>query len=397
MYKIVKSYIFSKRDIKFINFINLLSIIGITTGVIALVVVTSLFNGLHNFTKETIFNSETHLIIKLKKGEWFEEDTSLKGKFPQLSFSPIVKRKVLLGSDQSFTPIEVVALSNNDSYLATLSKSIIVGKLDTSYGQLIVPYTLADKLNLRLNKTLNLISPNELEKIALAFQESNSNSVRLTAVYQINNKNIDLNSSFLISDNFQALFGKSTQINEIWVKVPSIESIEEYKQRLRSTIPDEFEILSFYDINKQFLDVLTLERWIGFSIIFLVVVISSFNLISSLSLTIHEKRKDIALMIAMGMTKEQVKSIFLKIGLTIGIGSNVLGLLIGLSLCYIQNTYKLIKFSGANYLIDHLPLKVELTDVLVISSLSLILVMVSSNFPLNKIFKLNIAKVLKND
>lgn len=394
-------YIFSKREVKFINFINILSILGISLGVASLICVISLFNGFHSFSEKKLFEVDPNIVTSAKNGDWLTNFEEIEAKLKDLNYKvyPIINRKALVFQDNSFQPVELISTESKFAANFDIFKSFIVaGEWQPSnVSGIVLPVLLVEKMRVRLGDTLNLISPNGIEKYMNSMSLNNTKQYIVTGIYQSNNKNYDASTCFVFDKSVSEIFNQSEAWNQVWIKTnEKLDNLDQNRETVAKRLP-EMEIKTFFDLNSEFLKVMKLERWASFIVIMLVIVISAFNIIASLTLTIYEKRRDISMLFAMGMNEKEVKKIFSQIGLIIALISNFIGIFVGLSLCYLQIIFKLIRFDDAVFVIDYLPVEVRLSDVVLIIIISFCLSYFSAIYPLKRIAKINITESLKNE
>jgi len=394
-------YIFSKREVKFINFINILSILGISLGVASLICVISLFNGFHSFSEKKLFEVDPNLVVSAKNGDWLNNFEEIESKLKDLNYKvyPIINRKALVFQDNAFQPIELIATESKFAANFEIFKSYIVAgewQPDNKNG-IVLPVLLVEKMRVRLGDTLNIISPNGIENYLNSMNLNNTKQYVVLGIYQSNNKNYDASTCFVFDKSISEIFNQSEAWNQVWIKTnEKLDNLNKNKETVSQRLPN-MSIKTFFDLNSEFLKVMQLERWASFIVIFLVIVISAFNIIASLTLTIYEKRRDISILLAMGMNEKEVKNIFSQIGLIIALISNFIGIFVGLSLCYLQIYFKLIRFDEAVFIIDYLPIEVRLSDIMLIVVLSFGLSFFSAIYPLKRIAKINITESLKNE
>ncbi|HOK14684.1 MAG TPA: FtsX-like permease family protein, partial [Candidatus Kapabacteria bacterium] len=134
-----------------------------------------------------------------------------------------------------------------------------------------------------------------------------------------------------------------------------------------------------------------------FAIVGIIIIIAVFNLFASLSMTITEKQQDIATLKAIGANDKLIKKIFLKVGLFIGVISTILGLLLGIGFVYAQSNYKWFKIDINRYIIDAIPVSLNIWDVLIVAFFSILLCFLATIYPAHQAMKINIAEELRND
>jgi lipoprotein-releasing system permease protein len=148
-------------------------------------------------------------------------------------------------------------------------------------------------------------------------------------------------------------------------------------------------------MNKNLFSALLLEKIVMYVILGLVILVASFNIISSLVMTVMEKKKDIAILKAMGAANRSIMRVFVAEGLLIGVFGALLGTVVGLALLEIQKKFEIIKLPSDVYSISTLPMKISPIDVLVIAGLTILLCLLSTLYPSFKASKIDPVETLR--
>lgn len=149
------------------------------------------------------------------------------------------------------------------------------------------------------------------------------------------------------------------------------------------------------EMNKNLFSALLLEKVVMYVILGLVILVASFNIISSLVMTVMEKKKDIAILKAMGAANRSIMRVFVAEGLTIGVFGALLGTGVGLALLGIQKKFEIIKLPSDVYSISTLPMKISPVDVVVIAALTILLCLASTLYPSLKASKIDPVETLR--
>lgn len=185
---------------------------------------------------------------------------------------------------------------------------------------------------------------------------------------------MDLNSAMEFFDTKGGFTG-------IQVKIKDPFKADIIKREIEKKIEYPYIARSWMDMNKSMFQALELEKLAMFLVITLIVVVASFNISSLLITKSREKRKEIGILRTMGATKNFIMAVFISQGLIIGLIGTFLGVLIGLSIVYIADTYHLVKLNPEVYLIDYLPLKISFLEVLITILASILICFISSVLP----------------
>ena len=146
---------------------------------------------------------------------------------------------------------------------------------------------------------------------------------------------------------------------------------------------------------KELYSVMQIERWTAYLILSLIIAVATFNILGSLSMSVIEKKRDIGILSAMGVTEKSVLRIFMFEGLLIGIVGTLIGVFIGYFVCWLQIKYNIYPLNPAQYKVDALPMQIRISDFFFISGISLLLAFLASLYPAKKAAKVNAIEAIK--
>jgi len=198
-------------------------------------------------------------------------------------------------------------------------------------------------------------------------------------------------------ENAQSFFDLNGAITGIQLKIKDPFNPSLVKEKLEKRLDFPYIVRSWTDMNKSLFQALQLEKFAMFLVIALIVVVASFNISSLIATKSREKRKEIAILKTIGADSNFIKKIFISQGLIIGFIGTTLGLIIGLSVVYIGDTFHLVKLNPEVYLINYLPMKISILEVFIIALSSMFICFLSSLFPAISASKEVPAEVLRYD
>lgn len=397
-YFIAKRYLVSKHKLNFISIISLLSIFGITIGVAALVIVLSVFNGFEGLVQSFLMKFDPHLRLEiisenvgnneLRKVEEFLKKPEIK------SFSPYISGKILCYRAGKYQIVNLKGIeSEKINSVYEIGSSILFGKANLNNSQfpkIILGINLADKLQVITGDTITLVSPANIENSILNYSAPKMLNVIVIGIYSSNNNEYDQTFLFTDISTAQNLFGYANRIQGYDIKLNDPANAYQIKSELQSQInSSKFLINTWYDFHKELYNVMQIERWSAYIILSLIIAVSTFNMLGSLSMSVIEKKREIGVLFSLGLEEKSILRIFMYEGILIGIIGTIVGLLIGYFVCWLQLNYNIYPLDPTQYKINSLPIEVKISDFFFIVGASFSLTFLASLIPARKASKLN--------
>jgi lipoprotein-releasing system permease protein len=211
-----------------------------------------------------------------------------------------------------------------------------------------------------------------------------------TGVYDIDNTLI-----IMSIQDVEAIMGAG--VTGIEVKIDDVYRADEIRKEIMQRLgpTSGFFARTWIEMNRNLFSALKLEKIAMFIILALIIFVASFNIISSLIMTVMEKKKDIAILKAIGAKKSSVMKIFMVEGITIGIVGALFGSLSGYTICEIIRRYKIIKLPEDIYYINALPVTISVLDVLLVASVTTIICILATLYPSYKASKIDPVETLR--
>jgi lipoprotein-releasing system permease protein len=159
---------------------------------------------------------------------------------------------------------------------------------------------------------------------------------------------------------------------------------DKFTEDLQKLLGSKYKVLTKYEQNASLYNSMRLEKWVIYAVLTLILIIAAFNMIGALTMLVLEKRKDISVLQSLGADKSLIKKIFLSEGLLLATTGAGTGILLALIICFLQVKFKIIKLVGNSFLIDYFPVKLVLTDFILVTLTALIISFIASWFPAKK-------------
>ncbi|TRZ64137.1 ABC transporter permease, partial [bacterium] len=168
-----------------------------------------------------------------------------------------------------------------------------------------------------------------------------------------------------------------------------IEDSENVKEKLNAMLNNKYSVMTWYDLHADFYSILKIERWMAFIILSMIIIVATFNILGSLTMTVIEKKRDIGILRTMGASTKTIRKIFTSEGIVVGLIGMIAGSVIGLGLVLAQKYFELYKIDSNVYRISALPVELRLSDFLFVPLAAFLLCYLASIYPARRAAKLN--------
>ncbi|MCX6149995.1 MAG: ABC transporter permease [Ignavibacteriales bacterium] len=400
---IAKRYLLSKHKLNFITIISIVSSIGITLGVAALIIVLSVFNGFGDLVTSILVNFDPHIrITSLTDGSSNKLEQlgmQLNKTNHIISYTPFVEGKTIIKCESRISIVDLKGFdykSENTNW--GFKSSLKYGKynLNDNEDGIIIGLNLATKLQSLIGDSVAVTSFNNLSMSALTYAMPITKKYIVKGIFESNNNDYDLNYVFTSLKSAQDLLGLKDEVQGIEIRLDDIKFSNEIKTQLeRNVNKNEFSISSWYDLHKDLYSMMQIERWVAYIILSLIIAVATFNVLGSLSMSVIEKKQDIGILRSMGVKDKSILRIFMFEGVLIGIIGTIAGSLIGLMVVLLQEHFKLYPLDPTRYIIDALPVQLRLSDFLAVAGMSFFLSFIASLYPAKRATKIALIDAIK--
>mgnify|MGYP002713184706 CR=1 FL=1 len=373
----------------------MLAFLGISLGVMVLIIAMSLMNGFDNeFRKKlTVMNYPLTVIPKFYGATNEKLLLDLETKFPNLEFSPYVQSTVMTRSGAKLEGGYIFGVNFNDE--AKVNKILAKAIEDTNFGKfdVLVGKSLKDEFDIFLDdKLMYIFTSAEPGGLSVT---PRIKRFKVKGVFDSGLSAYDKAYSYTTIESLQKLLRiPSNQYDGIHIFSSDPHSDI---QKIQKVLPPNVSIKGWWEDNVNFFAALELEKVSLFIVLMLIILIAAINIISSLLMTVMNRRSDIALLMSLGATKTEIKKIFLYLGIVIGISGIFAGVVLGLSGMWILSTFDIVSLPKDVYPTTSLPLDLSLKDFLLIISGAFVIVIASSFYPAKKASEVDILTVLRNE
>jgi len=374
-------YLLAKRRQKFISIISIISILGVTVGVAALIIVIAIMTGFDDEIKEKIIGTYAHIIVT-SETDLSDPDAVmavLKRDPNVISVSPFIERQVLLQTKGKITGVIVRAIDPRTEPLTTNIKHFVKkGILDFGENNLIMGAELKKNLALPMGSTVTMISPET--KRAEPFVISDT----------LTTGRYDYDANLVCMSLAQARkFFNTNDVTGISLKVKDEYNVRAVRNEIQKKLGYNYSVRTWMDLDKNLMAALGMEKKMMFIVLGLIVIVACFNIAGSLIMMVMEKTKDIGILRSLGATAFDVGTIFLMNGLFIGCIGTLAGSLSGIAIArhingiagFIEKLTGTEFFPSDIYYLTSIPAKVEFQDVATIVVFAMILALAAGIYP----------------
>lgn len=388
----------------FIRFLTNLSMFGVSIGTAALIVVLSVFNGLEGLTKGMFRLYNPELKVSIKQGKSFEATPELTHKIEEIPYvaavTKVIEDNALLKYKDEQLVVNVKGVDANFLTQTDLSEYLLQGELVLSqdnYPKMILGAGVAYQLSVQVNNKmvpLEVWYPKRDRKLSLnperAFYRQ---SILPSGIFSLE-QNYDFNNVIVPIEFMEKLLKYEGRLTSLEIKATEKDKVEEVKQNVGELLGSDFTIQTAEEQQATVLKAVKLERLFGFITFAVILGIASFNVFFSLAMLTIEKRKDIAVLLTMGATPKIIRSIFLLEGAMIAFIGGGVGLLIGFTICFVQQEFGVVTLGVATSVVEAYPVKLELLDFIFSGFTVIAITLIASIIPAQKAAKTSIAAQL---
>ncbi|NUN07846.1 MAG: ABC transporter permease [Ignavibacteriaceae bacterium] len=393
-------YLFSRHRVNFITIISYLSIAGIAIGTGALIVVLSVFNGFSSLVQSYLIGLDPHVRITLTGDESKINPDSLFAEMSPVSgFTPIASGKAIVTRNKV---VRIVNVNGVDHEAAKgvygLEEFILYGNYDLKdnvYPKAMIGFLMAERLQLLPGDTIQLVSPSDIKKFMSALVFPPSRTFVISGIFLSNNNDYDANYIFTSLSSARSLFGVREEYPGIDIKLNDINLADQFKSEMEDKLGENYQVETWYDLHSDLYNVMQLERWVAYIILSLIIVVATFNILASLSMTVIEKSSDLGTLKALGLNDNSVYRIFIYQGLFVGVIGTFLGFVLSLAVYWLQVNYKFYPLDPLKYKIDALPMLLSFYDFITVGLASLILATLASVIPARNSLKIKILEAIR--
>ncbi len=388
---------FAKKSHNIINVISGISLLGVTVGTMALIIVLSVFNGFEQLIV-SLFNSfNPDLVITTKKGKTFHFDDFPSSEIKSIPgvyvLTQVVEENALLKYRDKQYIATIKGVSDEFESMTGLDTMLIEGTFNLTergHPRMImgagVSYYLGANPKDILNPITVYLPRREGKMSASVDQVFKSKPIFPSAIFSIQ-QDFDTKYAVIPIAFARDLLDYTDEVTAVELGVEPGFDVDKIKKSIKEVLGSNYVVKNRFEQQELLYKIMQSEKWAIFLILTFILIIATFNVISSLTMLILDKKKDIAILHSMGANNQLIKRIFLLEGTMISIGGAMLGLILGGLISLLQQEFGIISLGGGGgtFVVDAYPVQIQLLDFAIVFATVIILGLIAAWYPVKQI------------
>ena len=401
---IAMKYLMAKRKQTFISIITIISIAGVTVGVMALIIVLSVMSGFEKELKDRILGATAHVHVTSLEGS-INDPFAMSDRVRQVrgvvGASPYILSHMMVSSGKYSSGgvlrgVDVATVGD----VTRLPRDIRHGSIDglrreapAGMPGAILGKELAGNLGATVGDVVEILVPGGNMTPLGTFPRVQR--FRVVGIFESGMYEYDTTFVYVSLDTAGKLLGMEGRSTGIEVKVKDIYAAGETAARIRSELGYPYWAKDWMQSNRNLFSALKLEKVVMFVILVLIVMVAAFNIISTLIMIVMEKTRDIAVLMSMGATRRTIRRVFALEGLLIGVAGTTLGTAMGVILCGLLGRYQFIRLPSDVYYISTLPVLLDPANILLVSGSSVLICFLATLYPSRQAARIEPAEAIR--
>ena len=388
-------YFRAKKSTNAINIISWISIGAIIIGTAALILMLGVFNGLEGLVKSLYSSFYSEMNISAARGKTItvtsDQLQKLKGLSSIKNFSLVVEEKGMLKNGAYQSVVLLKGVDENYRYVTGVADHLIRGNynLGTSDDPLLI-------LGAGVENAVGVQADRNLLALMIFLPKRNSSEL-IDPLQNISEDSINTSGTFVIQQDFDNKYAitnlefvktmlgfQADQYSAIEISLQDASAADEVKMDLQKIFDRDYKVQTRYEQNQSLYSIMRAEKWVIYAVLVLIMIIFSFTLVSSLTMLVIEKEKDISVLHALGGNRNFIQKIFLSAGVLLTLIGAGCGILLALLIAWLQINYKLIPLSGESFLIDYYPVTLKVGDLVLVAVTVIVIALLASWIPSRK-------------
>lgn len=378
---VARRYLFSKKSTNAINVISIISMIGVAVATMALVIVMSVFNGFHDLVASFLTNFDPQLEVVPTEGKSANANDPLLTKVKQLRQVDVATENVedmaMAMYGDKLTMVTIKGVDDNFDKLTHI-KEILYGdgEYELHAGNLeygIIGIRLAQTLDVGAtwNGYLKIYTPKRSGQLDMSNPASGFAVDSLLSpgvVFSVNQARYDKGHILTSIEFARNLFDMKGRISSLELRLQENSNLKEVKKEIQAIVGSRYKVLDRFEQQADTFKIMQIEKIIAYFFLTFILVVACFNIIGSLSMLMIDKKNDVVTLRNIGASDKQITKIFLFEGRMISVIGALIGILLGLLLCWLQQTFGFVSLGqrSGDFVVNAYPVSVHYLDILFI-------------------------------
>jgi lipoprotein-releasing system permease protein len=412
-------YLRAKRRNRTISLNTFVSIAGITLGVAALIGTVGIMTGFKEDIQAKILGTTAHIIVQDRMKDGMADYDSVATRVQEVpdvvAATPFVLKQVLLTSQTGVQGIVIRGIDpQREGNVTELAKNLAAGKLadlqkpvkvkqsppdnptgppvETEKPGIILGKELALRLGVFMGDTVNVVSP-PAGPISAIGMVPKIRTFAVVGIFQSGMYEYDSSLAYIDLGEAQKFFNLGQTATGVEIKVTDVFRAADIARSVEQSLGFAYGARDWMQMNRNLFSALKLEKTMMFLLLVLITIVASFNIVSTLTMIVTEKQKEIAILKAMGATSTSIRRIFMMNGLIIGLTGTTIGIPLGYAFLWLIQTFW--TFDPTVYYISRIPVHVLASDVLLVAGSAIMISFFATVFPSRQAARLEPAAALR--
>lgn len=386
---IARRYLRAKRKQVVISVITFISVLGVAAGVMALIVALAINNGFKNTLERDLLGATAHVsILEKSQGNGIEDWEQLSQKLAKLPhvvsatpglYESAYIRGPVQGDGAEIKGVKIAPGTPLPDALKHLKAGSTEGMnaSDDDWPRIILGSRLAQSIGAVNGKTVDILTTDFMgDRLVPRYK-----TVRVAGIFEMGFYDVDSHWAYMSLPAEQKMFGLTDVVSSIDIMLDDIYAADEVQREAEKIVGPKLAASTWKEQYRQILGALKMERIATAITIGLIQFVAGLNILITLVMMVMEKHRDISILMSMGARASQIRNIFVFEGALIGAAGTIIGLLVGYSLCYILDHYKLIPLDEQVYALPYVPFNPQLFDGLWIAAAAMAVSLLATLYP----------------
>jgi len=394
--RVAMRYLRSRRSSRLLSLITVIAVGGVTIGVMALVIVLGVMNGMQNDLREKILVVNPHLRVLtygegLRLDDWGDVLKKVLGSEGVVAAAPFVLSQGIISAGHDYAEgVAVVGIEPDTGNRAVTSLAHYFTRGDLTFhttkpaveGGIAIGTRLSTKLSADVGDVVTMVAPAASQyNRSLGTYMPKYRHYEITGLFETGMYDYDNSYVVMPRQKAQDFASLGTAVTGLEVRLTHPEAASLYSKQIEDRLGYPYRALDWQLQNRSLFSALKLEKLAMGLVVFLICVVAAFNVVGTLTMVVRDKTREIGILVAMGMQRGRIRRVFLTQGVFIGLTGTFLGAVLGLIVGSLVNRGQLIPIDPSIYFIDHLPVLVNPLDAVAVVAASLVIATLAPLYP----------------